>query len=127
MNSPRVRAANAASKRITISSATPSEAIRSALTGSGVSSRGMCAGAITADGMGLEGEHGVGVADHVAVADVHAVEGADRDRARGPGAASVSSVRRIARSLVGAERRWPRRGAPRSRAARRIAGRAYTR
>ena len=30
----------------------------------------------------LEGEHGVGALDHLAVADVDAVEGADRDLAR---------------------------------------------
>ena len=32
--------------------------------------------------MGLEGEDGVGALDHLAVADVNAVEGADRDLAR---------------------------------------------
>ena len=52
MNCAAVRAANAASKRITISSVTPSDAMISALTASGVSSFGMCDGAMTATGCG---------------------------------------------------------------------------
>ena len=52
MNCAAVQAAKAASKRITISSATSREAMISALTTSGVSSLGVRAGAITTTGWG---------------------------------------------------------------------------
>ena len=42
---------------------------------------GVCSGATTDDRVGLEGQHRVGAGDHLAVAEVDAVEGADRDAA----------------------------------------------
>ena len=69
------------SKGITISSCTPSAAISSAFISRGVSSLGACWGATTAHGVRFEGEHAVRAFDHLAVAEVHAVEGADRDLA----------------------------------------------
>ena len=81
MNSCALRAANSASKGITISSCTPSAAISSALRSSVVSSFGRVLGGDHRDRVRIEREHAVGAADHLAVAEVHAVEGADRDTA----------------------------------------------
>ena len=54
----------------------------SALRSSVVSSRGVAAGATTDERVRLEGQDGVGARDDLAVAEVDAVEGADRDAAR---------------------------------------------
>ena len=77
MNSCAPRAAKAASKGITISSCTPSAAISSAFTASGVSSFGACWGATTETGWGSKVSTLSEPRDHLAVAEVHAVEGAD--------------------------------------------------
>ena len=94
MNCVAVCAANAVSKRTTISSSTPSDAIRSALTGSGVSSAGVRSGATTVAGCGSKVSTVSAPRDHLTVADVDAVEGSDGDE-RGAGSASVSSIRRM--------------------------------
>ena len=62
---------------------TPRPAIRSRLTANDMSSFGAASGWIDRQRVRLEGEHGVGAADDLAVAEVHAVELADRDAARG--------------------------------------------
>ena len=94
----RAARANAASKRTTISSSTPSEAIRSALTGSGVSSSRRARGRDRpSSGCGSK------VSDRVGAA--RSRRGARRGRRRRcrprasapPGAASVSSTRRMRR------------------------------
>ena len=48
----------------------------------------------------LEGQHGVGAADHLAVAEVHAVELADGDAGAGRGSASGSQVTFISRGSL---------------------------
>ena len=58
---------------------TPSAAIRSALTASGVSSFGAASGATTAGGCGSKVRTRVRAADDLPVAEVHAVELADGD------------------------------------------------
>ena len=78
----RCAAANSASKGITISSSTPSAATSSALRSSVVSSFGVCCGRDHRDRVRVEREHAVRARDHLAVAEVHAVEGADGHAAR---------------------------------------------
>ncbi len=83
MNSAALRLANSASNGITISSRTPSEATSSALRSSVVSSCGVCCGATTDTGCGSNVSTLSAPGDHLAVAEVHAVERADRDAALG--------------------------------------------
>ena len=70
---------NSLSNGITTSSETPSPSITSRLISNGMISFGAASGWITRERMRLEGEHRVGALDHLPVADVDAVEGADRD------------------------------------------------
>ena len=81
MNSCAVCAMRSPSNGITISSSTPSAAIRSAFCSSVVSSFGADCGRDHGARVRLEGEHAVGAGDHLAVADVHAVELAHREAA----------------------------------------------
>ena len=67
---------------MTTSSSTPSAAISSALRSSVVSSFGAAAGRDHATRVRIEGQDGVGALDDLAVAEVDAVERADRDAAR---------------------------------------------
>ena len=78
----RLRAANAPSNGMTTSSSTPSPATRSALVSSEVSSFGAASGATTARGCGSKVSTVSAPRDHLAVAEVHAVELADRHAAR---------------------------------------------
>ena len=78
----RSGAAKPSSNGITTSSCTPSSAISSALASRLVSSFGAASGRITAQRVGLEGQHRVVAGDHLAVAEVDAVELADGHPAR---------------------------------------------
>ena len=60
----------------------PSPAIRSRLTGNGVEQLGRRLRVDHRERVRVEGQHRVDAADHLAVAEVHAVEGADGDLAR---------------------------------------------
>ena len=82
MKSSAAAVANSSSKGITTSSSTPSPSITSRLTAKGMISFGSAAGCRISERVRVEGEDGVGVVDHRLVAEVDAVEGADRDVAR---------------------------------------------
>ena len=82
MNSSAVSWANSSSKGITTSSSTPRPSITSRLTANGMISFGSAAGCRISERVRVEGEHRVGALDHRLVAEVDAVEGADRDVAR---------------------------------------------
>ena len=56
---------------------------------------GAASGWMTLERMRVEGEHGVGPLDHLPVADVHAVEGADRDVGAGASAFGVWCQRMV--------------------------------
>ena len=83
MNSSRRARGEVARRRGSRSApATPSAAISSALRSSVVSSFGVCWGATTDTGCGSNVSTLSAPRDHLAVAEVHAVEGADGDAAR---------------------------------------------
>ena len=73
---------NSLSNGITTSSSTPRPSITSRLTSNGMISFGARLRVQDLERVRLEGEHRVGPVDHRPVADVDAVEGADRDVAR---------------------------------------------
>ena len=100
MNSCGVCAANAPSNGITTSSSTPSAGDQVGLLLERGQQLRRRLGRDDRARVRLERQHGVGAADHLAVAEVHAVELADRQRGAAVGVASGSQVTSISRGSL---------------------------
>ena len=104
MNSSALCFATSSSKGMTTSSSTPSPSITSRLTAKGMISFGSRRRMQDLERVRVEGEDGVGAVDHRLVAEVDAVEGADRDVARarlGVGQRGDLDAHRIASATAG--------------------------